>query len=70
MPGRDEHPTARELEVLDLICQGLTTKQIAVHLGISFKTAAAHRFHLMEKANVENVVLLLRWAVKNGYISL
>ena len=63
-------PTARELEVLRLICEGLTTKQIALQLGVAFKTAASHRSSLMEKAGAGNVVHLVRWAVKYGFASL
>jgi DNA-binding NarL/FixJ family response regulator len=62
-------PTVRELQVLQLICAGLSTREIADHLGISFKTAACHRTRLMEKAGTRNVILLFRWAIKNGYVS-
>lgn len=64
-----KHPSPRELEVLRLVCEGMSTKQIAGQLGISFKTAAAHRYSLMEKATATNVVLLFRWALKNGFVS-
>jgi DNA-binding NarL/FixJ family response regulator len=49
-PVARELPTARELQVLQLICDGCATKEIAARLGISFKTAVCHRYRLMEKA--------------------
>lgn len=63
-------PTARELEVLNLICQGYSTKQIARFLGISFKTASTHRYHLMDKAGADNVIQLFPWAIQEGYVTI
>jgi DNA-binding NarL/FixJ family response regulator len=60
--------TPRELEVLDLICQADSTKQIAGKLGISFKTASCHRSRIMGKAGVCNAIALFRWAIEQGYI--
>ena len=68
--SRGAEPTPRELAVLNLICEGLSTKEIAYRLEISFKTAACHRFRLMEKAGVSNAVLLFRWALLKGYVTL
>jgi DNA-binding NarL/FixJ family response regulator len=62
------HPTPRELEVLALVCDGRSTKQVADLLGISFKTAACHRMRLMEKAGVHDPISLFRWAHQNGYV--
>src|SRR5580704_6810258 len=64
-----EAPTARETEVLELICQGCSTKEIAHCLGIAFKTAESHRSHLFEKAGVDNAVCLFRWALEEGYVT-
>jgi DNA-binding CsgD family transcriptional regulator len=63
-------PTPREIEVLKLIAAGLSTKQIAAALGISFKTAACHRTRLMEKLDIHEVATLTRYAIQNGYIEL
>lgn len=63
-------PTPRELEVLRLICEGHSTKQVAGLLGISVKTAACHRMRLMEKANVHDPINLLRWAIQRGYVTI
>lgn len=61
-------PTPREIEVLKLIASGLSTKQIAVSLGISFKTASCHRSRLMEKLGIHEIAGLTRYAIRNGYI--
>ena len=63
-----EHLTAREREVLILIAEGLSTKQIAKHLSISFKTAVSHRSNIMVKLDVHNAVGLTRYAIRNGLI--
>ncbi len=68
--GGQRAPTPRELQVLNLICEGHSTKQIAAELGISFKTAACHRMRLMDKAGVHDPISLFRWAVRNGYVSI
>ena len=64
------HLTPRELQVLDLVCQGHSTKQIAGLLSISFKTTACHRMRLMEKAGVHDPINLFRWALLQGHVSL
>jgi DNA-binding NarL/FixJ family response regulator len=60
--------TSREREVLSLMWDGHSTKQIAGDLNISFKTAVFHRKRLMEKAGVHDSISLLRWALQNGYV--
>lgn len=61
-------PTPREHEVLKLICEGYSTKQIAGLLGISHKTVACHRDRLLQKAAVHDTVSLFRWAILNGHV--
>jgi DNA-binding CsgD family transcriptional regulator len=63
-------PTARESEVLHLICLGCSTKEIARRLGTSFKTASCHRSRLLQKACVHNTIQLFRWALIHGFVSL
>ena len=63
-------PTPREIEVLKLIAAGLSTKQIAVSLGISFKTASCHRSRLMDKLGIHEIAGLTRYAIRNGYIGI
>jgi len=57
------HLTARECQVLRLIAAGVSTRQIASTLGISFKTAVTHRTRLMEKLDLHNVAEVTRYAL-------
>ena len=60
--------TRRELEVLKLICEGYSTKEIASQLAISVKTAMCHRSHVLEKSQVRNAVQLYPWALEHGLL--
>jgi DNA-binding NarL/FixJ family response regulator len=60
--------TARQTEVLLLIANGKTTKEIAKELGISFKTAAAHRANLMQKLDIHDTANLVRHAIRAGML--
>jgi DNA-binding NarL/FixJ family response regulator len=58
----------REREVLQLIAEGKSTKEVAVVLGISVKTAESHRTRMMEKLNVHETASLVRYAIKRGLV--
>jgi DNA-binding NarL/FixJ family response regulator len=60
--------TPRELAVLRLMADGLTTKEIAASLGITFKTVASHRWHILEKLDVHETVMAVQWAIRTGLI--
>ncbi len=60
--------TAREREVLQLVAEGKTTKEIAGILGVSVKTADAHRTRLMQKLNIHDIAGLTRYAVRQGLV--
>ena len=60
--------TAREREVLHLIADGLTTKEVARRLGISVKTAENHRARVLDKFGVRNTAELVRAAVRRGLL--
>ena len=60
--------SSREIEVLQLIAEGHPNKQIAVELGVSFKTVDKHRQHLMGKLNIHDVAGLTRWAIAEGIV--
>lgn len=60
--------TLREREVLQLIAEGQRTKQVAVRLGISLKTAESHRTHIMKKLDIHDTAGLVRYAVRRGLI--
>src|SRR5262249_60701492 len=60
------HPlSARERQVLQLVAEGKTTKEIAYTLGISFKTAESHRTRIMSKLNIHETAGLVRYAIRN-----
>jgi DNA-binding NarL/FixJ family response regulator len=61
--------TAREREVLQLIAEGKTNKDIANQLSLSVYTVEAHRSRLMEKLNLHSTGDLVRFAIRNGFIS-
>lgn len=56
----------RELEVLRLTAEGLSSKEVATRLGISPRTAEVHRAHIMRKLGCRNRVLLVRYALTRG----
>jgi len=60
--------TSRELQVLQLVAEGKSTKEVAALLGISFKTAESHRTHLMEKLDIHETAGLVRYAIRRGLI--
>jgi DNA-binding NarL/FixJ family response regulator len=59
----------REIQVLTLICKGLTTAEISDQLFISIKTVEGHRKNLLEKTRMSNSVSLAVYAIKNGIIN-
>ena len=60
--------TPREREVLQLIAEGKTTKDIAGLLGLSVKTVESHRTRLMEKLDIHQTAGLVRYAIRRGLI--
>jgi len=56
----------REREVLQLIAEGQSTKEIAFDLGVSGKTVETHRQQIMRKLNLHNVAELTRYAIREG----
>jgi DNA-binding NarL/FixJ family response regulator len=60
--------TSRELEVLQLLAEGLANKEIAAKLSISPKTAETHRARIMAKLEFHSVTDLVRYAVRNHII--
>jgi len=58
--------TSREREVLQLVAEGHTTKEIARVLHLSPKTVDSHREHIMEKLSIRNVAGLTKYAIREG----
>jgi two-component system, NarL family, response regulator NreC len=59
----------REREVLQLVAEGRTSKEIAVQLGLSVKTAESYRTHIMEKLDIHETAGLVRYAIRRGLIT-
>jgi DNA-binding NarL/FixJ family response regulator len=73
-PGSEsQHPvqhvlTPREREVIQLLAEGKSTKEVAVALNLSVKTAETHRTNLMRKLDLHSVADLTIYAVRNGIV--
>lgn len=59
----------RELQVLQLVASGLTSAKIAERLDITQSTVEVHRRNIMRKLNVDSVVALTRYAIRNGLVA-
>ena len=62
--------TPRELEIVKMLANGMTNKQIASVLGISPKTSDVHKTNAMGKLDIHNRALLTLWAVRNKLIEI
>lgn len=67
-PAAAEPLSSRELQVLKLVAEGNTSKDIAVLLGLSVKTAESYRAHIMEKLNIHDTAGLVRYAIRRGLV--
>lgn len=65
--GIEVELTEREIEILTLIAEGLSSKQIGEKLFISPRTVDTHRTNMMNKLDIHNIAGLIRFALKNGY---
>jgi len=61
--------TARQREVLQLVIEGCTMKEIATRLGISTRTAESHKYEMMKGLGVETTAELIQYAIKLGLTS-
>jgi DNA-binding NarL/FixJ family response regulator len=67
-PGDFEALSAREREILQLVVEGKTSKEIGEMLGISTRTAENHRAHIMRKLGEDTLAGLVRYAIRNRLI--
>lgn len=64
---QEQHPlTVREVEIIELICEGFKNKAIAEKLFISIRTVEGHRKNIAEKTETSNVVELVVYSIKHG----
>src|SRR5437879_5954099 len=63
------HLTPRERQVVQLVAEGKSTKQVAALLGITIKTAEFHRARVMKKLDVHDVAGLVRYAIREGLVT-
>lgn len=70
--GHDPYETlsTRERQVLQLIAEGKTNREIAAHLQTALKTIDNHRMHLMRKLNIHDQTSLVKFAIRRGLINL
>ena len=62
--------TARQREVLQLVAEGQTMKEIALALHVSTRTVESHKYDVMEKLGLETTAELIQYAIKRGIVSL
>ena len=62
--------SGREREVLQLIAEGKTTKEISLRLFVSVKTVETHRKKIMDKLDIHNIADLTKYAIREGMVSL
>jgi DNA-binding NarL/FixJ family response regulator len=65
-PGR---LTQREREIVQLLAEGNSNKDVAAMLGISVKTAETHRAAIMKKLDLDSLAALVRYAIRNNVIA-
>jgi two-component system, NarL family, response regulator NreC len=61
--------TSREREILKLLAEGLSVKDIAIHLNLSVKTVEAHKYNLMKKIDVHDRAELIKYAIQKKLIA-
>jgi two-component system response regulator NreC len=66
--GPEHSLTAREREIVRLLAEGHTNKEVASRLGVSIRTAETHRATLMRKLDIGSVAALVRYAIRNNII--
>jgi DNA-binding NarL/FixJ family response regulator len=63
--GKEPHLTPRESDVVRLLCEGLTSKEIGARLGMAPKTVEGHRAAIMEKLDIHSVAGLVKYALRH-----
>jgi DNA-binding NarL/FixJ family response regulator len=69
LAGERSRLTPRELEVLQLICDGLSNRDIAARLNLSVNTVAVHRANIMNTLGVHKTAELVVYAIQHGLVT-
>ena len=69
-PGVSDQLTQRQLEILVMLAKGMTSKEIAYALGLSYKTVDVHRSRIMERLGLRDLASLVVYAARKGLIKL
>ncbi len=64
-----EDLTTREREILQLLAEGLSSKEIAASLGVATRTVDSHRARIMQKLDIHKVSGLVRCAIREGLVA-
>jgi DNA-binding NarL/FixJ family response regulator len=67
-PESGQRLTGREREIVQLVAEGQSNKEVADKLGISVRTAETHRAHILRKLNLDSIAGLVRYAIRNKMI--
>jgi two-component system, NarL family, response regulator NreC len=67
-PEPGQRLTGREREIVQLVAEGQSNKEVAEKLGISVRTAETHRAHILRKLNLDSIAGLVRYAIRNKMI--
>jgi DNA-binding NarL/FixJ family response regulator len=67
---RDQGLTVRELQILQLIVDGRSNKEIAAQLDLSANTVAVHRANIMDALGIHKTAELVTYAIRNGLVSI
>lgn len=67
-PGRAGPLTLRQREILQLVAEGNTSKEIAAALSVSIKTVETHRAHIMHRLGIRDLAGLVRYSVRHGIV--
>ena len=68
--SKNESLTKREMEIVSLVVEGLTNKEIADKLFISVRTVDSHKNNIMQKLNLKSSVELVKYAIKNKLVNI
>jgi len=60
----------REVEIVQLLCEGLSSKEIARRLHLSAKTVENHRYNIYRKCDVDSIAALMRYAIQRGLVGI